>query len=249
MATQRNISFHEGENWKIDFTAHDENGDALPLLSGAIVRFLLKTLNADKDLVVDLLDYSTDDNIDITNGAAGEASIYITIAEQTAKEINANGIYFYEISVIKDSDPIVQAEGRLNVERSLASSEINPLLFQFQLRFPELTMDDNVILIYLADAKRVVDADDSWQDADRTTAIVYLAAHLVQLRKLAAQKAESGGVDTGEVKSISVGDRTVTFATGTTTKTTSSKTGLNATPYGIEYLAMLRRNPVFLKRT
>lgn len=246
MTTQRNISFHEGQNWKIDFTAYKSDGTVLPLVSGTDVRFILSSLSPLGDEVVKVLDYTTADFIEITDGPSGKAAINIPVSEQTDNGITANNIYYYEISAYNGTW-LVQAEGRLSVERSLSSTLVNPLLLQFQLRFPEFTEDDNVLLIYLADAARVV-ADANFQEKDQATATVYLAAHLLQMRKIAIQRSESGGVETGEIKSISVEDRTVTFATGSTSNNSQAKTGINQTPYGQQYLAMLRRVPQFIMR-
>jgi hypothetical protein len=250
--TTQDLSFHEGENWKIDFTAHDETGAIMPLVSGPVVDFRISGLIDGE--VVNLLTATLGDGVTITDAALGKAFILITVAKQAELLLDSKGIYYYEIKVSHGDLESIQAEGRFHVERSLFSQSVDPLLIQFQLRFPELIFDDNLISVYIQDAKRVVDADDSWQIADRDIATVYLAAHLLQMRKIAAQRASSTSstiVDAGPIKTITAADRTVTFATNSTSiKAAQSvqKTGINQTVYGEMYLSMLRRNVIFIKR-
>lgn len=240
------ISLREGEDWKILLSAHEADGTTVMTLpSGTEIEFRIS------DLDDTIMTQTVGSGVNVLNEQAGTAEILVTAAEQAANGITATDAYFYEVKVIKGDDISIQAEGRLVVDGSLFAVEFDPLLRNFRTRFPEFTEDDNVISIYIQDAKRVIDEDDSWIAADRPIATVYLAAHLLMMRKTAAVNyANAGGITAGSgaVRTISVEDRTVMFDTTANRMTALSKTGLAETAYGKRYLSMLRHNVIFLKR-
>lgn len=132
-----------------------------------------------------------------------------------------------------------------------------PSVTQFRERFAEFEDADEytpaLIGALLTEAEGGVGTD--WVERDYQPAMLYLAAHLLEThsKQIARINASSGTSSSdsglGMVKSISSGDRTVTFET----KTTKQSGGANDTPdaadyestfYGQQYLRLLRRNVV-----
>lgn len=238
MSTIQDITFHEAENWVILFSAHDADDAALPLTSGAEIEFRIS------DETGEVVTLSTGEGITITDELQGLAEITLTVEQRSLVGIVAGTPYFYEIRVITDNEEAsIQAEGQIRIAHSLFAATVNALLMNFRTRFPDFTEDDATVSVFLDDAARVVDGDDSWVAADRPIATVYLAAHLLQMRKLAAYQYAGGGA--GEVRSIKVEDRMVSFASASAS---SIRSGLSQTVYGQQYLSMLRRNTIFIKR-
>jgi hypothetical protein len=100
------------------------------------------------------------------------------------------------------------------------------LLVQFRLRFPAFaTVDDGTVGYWLADAANT--AGTSWGD-DRDVARLLLAAHNV---------AQANASIPGGVTSFKSG----TFS-ATVSDMAANRTGFSATPYGREYLDLMRRN-------
>jgi hypothetical protein len=121
--------------------------------------------------------------------------------------------------------------------------------------FPEFDdTPDGTVALYIDEATAVVQLQSTLSvSAHASTAILYYAAHLIQMRKRAAILASSGGAETlGQIKSVSVEDRTVTFATSTSNKSnagvSTSSSGLGSTIYGQRYLAYMRMYPQFILR-
>lgn len=252
-APVQNIKFQEGQNWLISFAAHQEDGTTpLPLLSGSELEFRISS--PIDGVATDILTLSIGDGITVTDPANGLADILVTEADQADAEIQSGGIYFYEIRATINGVPQTQIEGQLSVEESLFDLVVDPLQQQFHARFPEFTEDDSTISLYIQDAARVVNANTAWTTADKPIATVYLAAHLLMMHKLAASAYSSASAigAGGAVRSISVEDRTVSFATPNQSTSLNSKTGLSQTIYGQQYLDMLRRvsggTVVFLQR-
>jgi hypothetical protein len=252
MTTQANISMREGETWNIEFTAHKADGSVLPLVSGAEVLFRIEGIV--DDTAQTILTMHVGDGILITDDLNGAATIQVTTDQQEAADLTSGGLYYYEIQTIVDDSLSVQAEGRLTIERSLFSQAVDPLLMAFQAHFPEFTEDDSTIQIYLKEAKSFVDTSGNvdWSADDSATATIYLAAHFLQMKKLASLLSDTGGIELGQVKSITVEDRTVSFATPSTSNrgsgNSASQLSLSNTVYGQRFLALLRNRPRFLMR-
>lgn len=244
MSTKQDIELHSGENWKISFAAHYADGTTMPLGSGAEVEFRISDEDGNEVLTQSI----TGGGIVVTDEPNGLAEITVTAEEQEASgiEITSAGAYSYEIRVTKESEVYIQAEGRLKVAHSLFAAIVDPLVVEFHVRFPEFTEDDGIISLYMRDATVTVDdAGVSWSDADRTLAIEYLAAHLLQMRLNAKLLHEAGGLETGPVRMIRVEDRSVSYGDPTTNLT---KAGFNQSHYGQHYLMLLRKYPRWLMR-
>jgi hypothetical protein len=247
MTNKVDLLLRQSENWEIRFTAHQADGTTiLPLLSGSEVNFRIMGID-DAEEPIDILTLTVGDGVVISDPTGGEAMIQVLPAMQETYKLRPSSLLYYEIETVVDGAPSIQVEGKLSIERSLFAATVDPLLFEFQTRFPEFTEGDTTILIYINDAKRIINRNDSWADEDKNTAIVYLAAHFLQLRKLAALLSASGGLQTGQVKSVTVEDRTVSYATFNPLQMMNSLK-LSSTVYGTEYLTMLRRNTVWLQR-
>lgn len=241
------IELNEDENWLISFTAHNSDGTVMTLLSGADVVFRL----IDED-GSEIFEKSVGDGVTIEDANTGLAIIAVTKIEQAFNNLKAGGEYFYGVRVVTDTETSYQGEGQLLIRPTVFSAGFNPALIQFRARFSEFDMSNQKIQMALDDAALIIDADDSWRLEDIPTAKLYLAAHLLQMTKVAeTQLTTAGGLQTtGAVQSIRIEDRTVMFARplATTQSSFITKSGLSQTPYGQRYLSMLRRNVIFLKR-
>ncbi len=247
------LTFIEAQPWQIVFSAHDEDGAILPLTSGAEVELRINGLIGSD--VVNLLTIGMDNGAAITDAEDGIAEFTITTEAQAAATvpITSDGIYFYEVRVALAGIWERQAEGRLFVDNSLFAAPVNILLQQFRARFPEFDdTPDGLVSMYIEDASAIVRLHDTlFASESGPLATLYYAAHLIQMRQRAASLASVGGIDTtGEVKSISVEDRTINFATSTSTRTStqSSTSGLGSTIYGQRYLSFLLMYPRFIQR-
>lgn len=239
------IALHAEENWVIDFTAHNRDGSVMTLLSGADIEFRVANLAGEI-----IMEKSVADGVEIINPSAGTAKISISVDDQIHAGLTAGSVSVYEIRVTNGSDISIQAEGRLKISQSLFAETIEPLILEFEMRFPEFaaTIDDQLASLYIQDAIRIVDGDGTFTTDDRPSAIVYLAAHLLMMRKIAGSQFQTGGAQTGAVRAIRVEDRSVVFDTGSQAQQAALRTGLNQTAYGQRYLSMLRRNPRFILR-
>lgn len=249
MATNVDVTLRESQPWKITFTAHNADDSIMALDGSTEVEFIV----SDEDDVDLFIKSTSNGGVVITDGPAGEAEIDISELEQSTYHLSSADNYFYEIRVITAQEYSPQAQGRFIVESSLFAATTNALLHQFRVRFPEFTQSDAIVLIYLADAAAVVDGDESWPTELRDRAVLYLAAHLILMRKNAASQYTAGGTastaGTGAVRSIRVEDRSVVFdAPSQQQQQAALRAGLNQTAYGQEYLSMLRRNPRWIRR-
>lgn len=248
------LTFIEAQPWQISFSAHDEDGAILPLTSGAEVELRVNGLI--EGAVTNLLTIGMDNGAVITDPEEGIAEFTVTTVAQeaTVPPMISDGIYFYEVRVAVAGVWERQAEGRLYLDDSLFASPINAFLQQFRARFPEFDeTQDGVVAMYIEEAASIVRLHDTLAaSTSATIATLYYAAHLIQMRKRAASLASTGGVDTtGAVKSLSVEDRTVTFETSGSQKTStqsSSANGLGSTIYGRRYLEFLLMYPRFIQR-
>ncbi len=236
------ITVHAGENWRVVLTCCDADGEVLPLTSGADVQF--RVSNDDGGIIVTL---SVGEGGTITDDEGGVVEFTIPVNEQTSLGLSADTVYWYEARVVKGDDVWEQASGRFKIVPSLFVEPIDPLLMEFRLRFEEFSsLDDQLIKLYIADATREVDDDGLVAAADRSAAILYLAAHFVSLRKSAyTQSTAGGGVTAGLVQSVRIEDRAVTYGG---VGGTAAKTGAEQTYYGQQYLRLTRRRTRWLLR-
>lgn len=252
------LTFVEGQPWQILFSAHDEEGGILPLTSGAEVELKINAITTTGS--DNVLSIGMNNGVVITDPMGGIATITISEEAQAALDppMSSDSIYFYEIRVHIGGVPEKQAEGRLYIDNSMfADPTANAWLEQFRAKFPELDSTlSGVVAANINEAVMVVNANVPLANSNVSVlATLYYAAHLIVTGKRAAAIADSGGVDlTGQVKSITVEDRTVTFATpgssnnsGTGSSSLSGQ-GLNGTIYGQRYLALLRLFPQFIAR-
>lgn len=108
---------------------------------------------------------------------------------------------------------------------------INPAVLR--LRYPAFaSVRDSIISYWLTDAERIVTAD--WDEAERDPATMALAAH--NMAMAGALQVEAGQIPAG-VTSFRSGSFSVTVSDAQ-----ASATGYEATIYGREFAAMLRRN-------
>lgn len=237
------LEFREGENWRIIFTAHNVDGSVKPLVSGVTVDFVVRSAEGIK------IEKSIGDGIQVTDASGGVAQILVEVPEQISAGMVPGGLYAYSIRVVAGADVSIQSEGLFSVKKSSFTSNPDPLMMGFRARFKEFSeIDSSVISIALSDASTIV-AREGFPASEVTTATLFLAAHLLQLRKVSASEYESGGeAATGAVKSITVEDRSVSFETGSKSSSSSSKYELGTTGYGMEFLKMLRRRTVYLDR-
>lgn len=98
----------------------------------------------------------------------------------------------------------------------------------FKFRFPELAgRGDGIINLILTEA--TAEVGDNWSVRDRTSATMYLAAHMLSTQGTDA-------VTMGQVKRDKVGDSETEFAGAGTA------VGYGSTVYGREFQKLLRRN-------
>lgn len=239
MTTRQDLTFHQGEPWRIKFAAKDADGDPIPLESGVEVEFRVSDWNGP------LMTLTVGDGINITDVAGGLADITVSLEAQEAVHIDSGNMYAYEIHVTTNEFVSVQSEGMLLVSSSLFYETDNPTLRNFKLRFPEFTENDTILNLYINDATSIVDETDEWPADRRTAAIVLLAAHFVKMRKDAYDQ-YSSSVATGAVRAIRIEDRSVIY--DTSTQGMSTRIGLMATMYGQQYLSLSRHNTRFLMR-
>ena len=113
-----------------------------------------------------------------------------------------------------------------------------PALADFRARFPVFSsVADPAVETILVEARR--GTNDSWTEADRTSATLYLAAHLLASEGFGGT-AGSNAL-TGPVKRRKVGDVETEFA-GPGQGSGSSSSQYATTIYGQRYLSLLRLN-------
>jgi hypothetical protein len=104
-----------------------------------------------------------------------------------------------------------------------------PTLADFRTRYPAFdAVADETVQVYLDDG----DAETAaWPDADRARAVMLYTAH-----QLANQ-----GLGTGAIVAGVTSFRSGSFS-ATLSDAAAARTGFNATSYGRDYLALMRRN-------
>ena len=113
MSTTKNIEFHIGETWAINFVAHNADGSVMSLV-GAGVSFRLSAG------AVPLFTKSIGDGIQLTDIAGGAGTVTITPEDQAAQvAIKKNKSFNYELKVDAPTFVSIQAIGALKVLPSL----------------------------------------------------------------------------------------------------------------------------------
>lgn len=118
-----------------------------------------------------------------------------------------------------------------------------PSVEVFLARFPQFS-DTPTSAIEAALADAALSVDERWIEADRVTAMCYLAAHLLSLQGYGGSSSGGGGAGaTGEVTSIQVGDVKTTFANRTGGAGTGNDDSWYAlTRFGQYFLVLMRRS-------
>jgi hypothetical protein len=117
---------------------------------------------------------------------------------------------------------------------------VPPTSDDFLIRFPIFTGTNPALITQLLDeAGRVV--DDTWIEADRKPATMYLAAHMLALDNSAEGDEVEIGAGAGEITATSFGGMSVSFADGVSAGGVA-QTGYSLTAYGRRFYALLRAN-------
>lgn len=130
-----------------------------------------------------------------------------------------------------------------------------PAAAALKARYPEFaSVPDAVVTAVLSDAPLWV--DETWAEGDRTPAMLAFAAHTLSLEGEPRRSANIAAGGTGDVlqmgaiKRDKVGDVEVEYHAPSTGSGSSSSSGggsgdadrFGATPYGLRFLALRRRN-------
>lgn len=113
-----------------------------------------------------------------------------------------------------------------------------PTTTTFKARFPEFVAVSDVFLQVIID-EAVGEVGPSWSEPDRSTAQMYLAAHMLASEGYGAGKA-TGSATLGAVKRRRVGDVETEYAGSGSSGGVGS--GYLTTTYGRRYLELKRRN-------
>ena len=118
MSTEHDLEFHIGEDWVIDFTLEDGDGDALDLSSSPTLRFRVSTLAG-----TTVMTRTEADGITVTGGGTtGLCTLQVTPAHQTSASIAASTRYQWEFRAVAGGLTSVQARGHINVLPSILAS-------------------------------------------------------------------------------------------------------------------------------
>jgi hypothetical protein len=93
MSTKRDIEFHYGEHWVIDFEVKDGDGSTVDITGATIQWRLVDGLGATAMTRV------VGDGLAITSGVDGFCTLTVTPAHQTTAAIVEEGNYAYEFRV------------------------------------------------------------------------------------------------------------------------------------------------------
>lgn len=119
-----------------------------------------------------------------------------------------------------------------------------PTVSTFKARFPEFaSVEDATIEVVLAEAIGTVGED--WIERDRTPGVLYLTAHLLAVQGVGVSvgTGSGGAAVTGAIKSMSVGDVSLSFGGVAGSPSTGGALDIyRSTVYGQQYLSLLRRN-------
>jgi hypothetical protein len=118
-----------------------------------------------------------------------------------------------------------------------------PTAEDFKTRFPEFgTVSDSLVTAIIAEQEPQV--GDTWIDADRRPALMYLVAHLLNMSGYPAPTAEAAVINAqrGQMKRRKVGDVETEYAGTSSAANASASDIYSVTFYGRMFLSYLRRN-------
>ena len=118
-----------------------------------------------------------------------------------------------------------------------------PTAADLKARFPEFApVADGLVGAVIGEAAGSV--DETWRGADRSPAILALAAHMLALEgEPGRTNGTSTGAGVGAVQSIKVGDVETQFGSrGAGVVAGAASLGLTDTTYGQRFIALRRRN-------
>lgn len=119
---------------------------------------------------------------------------------------------------------------------------VAPTASDLKARFPEFgSVSNDLINLILAEALPKV--GETWIEADRRPAILYLAAHLLSMEGEPARSSSGVGISaTGPLKRRKVGDVEVEYAGGGEGGGSSDASGYMLSHYGRRYRELMRAN-------
>ena len=123
-----------------------------------------------------------------------------------------------------------------------------PTVDTFKIRFPRfVNVDDELVEMLLEEAGNQV--GETWVERDRTPAILYLTAHLLVMEGYGVLTPGGNGSSpntAGQLKRRKVGDVEVEYQNANEALGTGNggmdRSGYNLTPYGRQFLLIMRRN-------
>jgi hypothetical protein len=119
---------------------------------------------------------------------------------------------------------------------------VPPTATTFKARFSEFAPVSDV-LVDLVLAEAIDQVGDTWLERDRARAQMLLAAHTLTLEGEPGRTTTGvSSASTGTVKRRKVGDVEVEFAGVGSGSGASGGSGFASTTYGVEYLALMRKN-------
>lgn len=114
MSTEHDFTFHLGEDWIVDFTLEDGDGDAVNISGSPTIRFRVSTIAG-----TTVMTLTESDGILVTGGSAGECTLTVTPTHQTSAGIAAATRYQWELRAVAGGITTVQGRGHINVLPSL----------------------------------------------------------------------------------------------------------------------------------
>lgn len=114
MSTFYDLEFHIDEDWLIDLSLEDGDGDPIDLSGSPTLRFRLSTLAG-----TTVMTRTEADGITVTSGTDGECTLWVTPAHQTSASVTASTRYQWELRSVASGVTSVQARGHLTVLPSL----------------------------------------------------------------------------------------------------------------------------------
>lgn len=116
MSAKKNIEFHTGEDWRIDFAARDANGAPIPLDVDVDIDFRISNLKGTTPL---LTKSRPNTAIVVDDVALGLGHIVVFPEDQTSAALVRLKTYSYEIKINTGVYISVQCTGELKVLDSL----------------------------------------------------------------------------------------------------------------------------------
>lgn len=226
-----------GDTWEIEVACHDGDNNVLSLTDVTEITWTLE--QADGTIALTLTKTGGDISVSEEDGPNGICLVTVPSGQTAALAPNS---YYDSLRVAFGNVVSFQVQGRIDATTTIDA----PAIMEFRTRFEELSeIEYGVLQLYIRDATALVEREGVFSGDEKTTATVYLAAHLLQMRTNAAKAFAAGGAPAGPIRVMRIEDRMVAY--GTTTSATALK-GLAQTIYGQTYLSLRRQYPTFLKR-